>query len=87
MTPLTKKIGRDLFIVYSRPLMKSMHLKIGMKFDLLVENGEVLAVPLTKKRPVYSRYKLLTRKIKNQSTRNMKYLLRMQKTMACISLK
>ena len=40
MTPLTKKIGRDLFIVYSRPLMKSMHLKIGMKFDLLVENGE-----------------------------------------------
>ncbi len=79
MTPTTKKIGSDYFVVYPTSLLKTMHLKIGMKLNLNVENGWLVVVPVTKKRPVYKRNKMKTRKIMNQSTRYMRYLLHIQK--------
>lgn len=57
MTPKIRKVGRDFYLVFPMPLLKSMNLKIGMSIDLHLENGKLAVVPITKKRPIHNRLK------------------------------
>ena len=62
MIAKTKLIRGDLLLILSKPILKSMGLKIGMKLHFHVEKEKLIAIPVTNSRALKKKLKNLVRK-------------------------